>query len=98
MDTATQNFADRLKEAPSASTKESMNEAMTNFKKAAGNVKDAARSLQSETKEDLSAYMREGQEQIKQASSKAETFAREKPLLVVGGAFVAGWFVSRMFK
>ena len=97
MDTAAQAYTEKLKDHNS-SAKSSMNEAMTNFKKAATNVKDAARTLQSETKEDLSAYIQDGQEQLKQASTKAENFAREKPLVVVGGAFVAGWLVSRMFK
>lgn len=76
----------------------SMGEAVQNMKKAAGNVKDAARSVRSEAGEDVSAYIAQGQEKFNEYSSKAEKFAREKPLYVAGGAFVAGWLISRMFK
>lgn len=78
--------------------KESFNEAINNFRSATNNMKDAARSLKSEASEDLNVYIEKGQEKFSEASKNAESYARENPLLVAGGAFIAGWLLSRAIK
>ena len=55
---------------------------------------DAVDSLKSQAQEKLG----EGSEKVKEVTNKTEVIIRERPLLSVGCAFLAGWAVSKLIK
>jgi len=55
---------------------------------------DAVNSLKGQAKESLN----EGSEKIKSVTSQAENMIKERPLLSVGCAFLAGWAISKLIK
>jgi ElaB/YqjD/DUF883 family membrane-anchored ribosome-binding protein len=55
---------------------------------------DAVDSLKSQAQEKLG----EGSKKVKEVTSQTETMIRDRPLLSVGCAFLAGWAVSKLIK
>lgn len=40
----------------------------------------------------------EGKEKAQELTQKAEAYIKEKPLVSIGAAFVAGWAISKLLK
>lgn len=94
----TQNSFGNSSSRAQQDAKSSMTEAISHIKMAATNVKDAAGLLGTETSDEVYAYFEQGKQQLNDFSETAAKTARERPLLVVGGAFLAGWVLSSIVK
>tara|TARA_R110001583_G_scaffold4077_4_gene24353 strand:+ start:425 stop:673 length:249 start_codon:yes stop_codon:yes gene_type:complete len=55
---------------------------------------EAMNSLKDQAKESLN----ESSEKIKSVASQAENMIKERPLLSIGCAFLAGWAISKLIK
>lgn len=49
-------------------------------------------------KKQAKSSLEDGSEQIKSVSLKAENVIKERPLLSIGCAFLAGWAISKLLK
>ncbi|WP_435235838.1 hypothetical protein ACR30L_19195 [Psychromonas sp. PT13] len=77
--------------AKTQSSQEKMEDAYQLAGEAASETVD---SLKMQAKEKLG----EGTDKVKKVTSQTESIIKERPLLSVGCAFIAGWAVSKLLK
>ncbi|HEY7885848.1 MAG TPA: hypothetical protein VIC08_12965 [Cellvibrionaceae bacterium] len=75
-----------------------MSEALDQIKEASSSVYDAVSSIGAASADTAKLHMEQGKEKAFELSEKAESVAREKPLVTIGVAFAAGWLVSRLMQ
>ncbi|WP_018275415.1 hypothetical protein WKI13_04750 [Teredinibacter turnerae] len=76
----------------------SIDDAVVQFKAAARSAREAARTMGFAVSSDAQGYYEDGKAKANEASEKAMASAREKPLMVAGISFAAGFLVSRLLK
>ncbi|WP_160064400.1 hypothetical protein [Psychromonas sp. L1A2] len=79
---------------PKAKTQESQQKIEEAYHLAEEATSEAVHSLKNKAQESLS----EGSEKVKSVTSQAENIIKERPLLSIGCAFLAGWAVSKLIK
>ncbi len=79
---------------PKAKTQESQQKIEEAYHLAEEATSEAVNSLKNKAQESLS----EGSEKVKSVTSQAENIIKERPLLSIGCAFLAGWAVSKLIK
>jgi len=65
---------------------------------AMNSLKDQAKESLNESSEKIKSMASESSEKIKSVTSQAENLIKERPLLSVGCAFLAGWAISKLIK
>lgn len=90
---------------PKAKTQESQEKIEEAYHLAGEATSEAVNSLKTKAQESLSEgsdkvklAMNEGSDKVKLATSQAENIIKERPLLSIGCAFLAGWAVSKLIK
>jgi len=73
------------------STKQQLNDAYDLAKEAASDAVDAAKH-KSQAEAELAKL------KATELADKAESYIKEKPLVSIGAAFVAGWAISKLLK
>ena len=66
------------------------------LKEACGLVGEAATDFINSSKEQAEIKLGNNKQQLEDMSEKAESFVKEKPVLSIGCAFVAGWIFSKI--
>ncbi|MEL0657738.1 MULTISPECIES: hypothetical protein [Psychromonas] len=79
---------------PKAKTQESQQKIEEAYHLAEEATSEAVHSLKNKAQESLS----EGSEKVKSVTNQAENIIKERPLLSIGCAFLAGWAVSKLIK
>ena len=79
---------------PKAKTQESQEKIEEAYHLAEEATSEAVHSLKNKAQESLS----EGSEKVKSVTNQAENIIKERPLLSIGCAFLAGWAVSKLIK
>jgi len=77
-----------------AKTQETQSKVEDAYHSAEEAATEAVHSLKNKAQESLT----EGSEKIKTATAQAESVIKERPLLSVGCAFLAGWAISKLIK
>jgi len=75
-----------------------MSSAIDQVKEATSSIYDAIGAMGSATSENAKLQLEKSKLHAQEASEKAESLVREKPLVAVGLAFAAGWLVSRYLQ
>lgn len=83
---------------PTAKTKTQTQEAQTKAEEAFHSAEEAVLESVDTLKKQAKDSLEDGSEKIKSASLKAENVIKERPLLSIGCAFLAGWAVSKILK
>jgi len=79
---------------PKAKTQESQQKMEEAYHLAEEATSEAVHSLKNKAQESLN----EGSEKVKSVTNQAENIIKERPLLSIGCAFLAGWAVSKLIK
>lgn len=79
---------------PKAKNQESQQKIEEAYHLAEEATSEAVHSLKNKAQESLS----EGSEKVKSVTNQAENIIKERPLLSIGCAFLAGWAVSKLIK
>ncbi|MDN2664891.1 hypothetical protein [Psychromonas sp. 14N.309.X.WAT.B.A12] len=77
-----------------AKTQETQNKVEDAYHSAEEAATEAVHSLKNKAQESLA----EGSEKIKTTTAQVENVIKERPLLSVGCAFLAGWAISKLIK
>jgi len=68
------------------------------YEKAEKATVEGVENIKEKAKENFESCSEDMQKATKQATEKAEGVIKERPLLSVGAAFLAGWAVSKLLK
>ncbi|RBW47940.1 hypothetical protein DS885_00385 [Psychromonas sp. B3M02] len=79
-------------------TKAKTQETQSKVEDAYHSAEEAATEAVHSLKNKAQASLNEGSEKIKTATAQAENVIKERPLLSVGCAFLAGWAISKLIK
>lgn len=81
-----------------ATTKEKTEEAQSKAQDAYHLAEEAASEAVNSLKNKAQESLNDGSEKVKLVTSQAENMIKERPLLSIGCAFLAGWAVSKLIK
>ena len=81
-----------------ATTKEKTEEAQSKAQDAYHLAEEAESEAVNSLKNKAQESLNDGSEKVKLVTSQAENMIKERPLLSIGCAFLAGWAVSKLIK
>lgn len=76
----------------------SVSDAITQFKEASARIYDAVSSISNATANNAKACLHEGKTRAIELEEKAEKVVKARPLVTLGVAFAAGWFISYLLR